>query len=181
MSKMGGRHKPEQATMGETRRRGIERKMVRKANDPRIFLHARLDRTRGTIQKAVELELNQCGVSGPQVRIMHILAQGNAAMTLSDLASATVRELNSISTLVGRMQRKGLVKKVRKPGEDKAYVTLTDKGKDIYDNTVTEQSICLIYDALSDEEKRQLGVLLDKLQSKARALLGLDYKPPFLA
>ena len=154
---------------------------MRKANDPRISLHALLDRTRETISKAVELELSHCGVSGPQVKIMHTLAQGNGAMTLGDLASATIRELNSISTLVGRMQRKGLVKKVRRPGDDKAYVTLTDKGRGIYNNTVTEQSIYLIYDALSPAEKRELGALLEKLQSKARALLGLDYKPPFLA
>ncbi len=155
--------------------------MTRKANDPRISLHALLDRTRETISKAVELELGQSGVSGPQVKIMHTLAQENDAMTLGDLASVTIRELNSISTLISRMQKKGLVKKVRRAGDDKTYVTLTDKGRDIYNNTVTEQSIFLIYDALSNEEKRELDVLLQKLQSKARALLGLDYKPPFLA
>ncbi len=154
---------------------------MRKADDPRIILYGLLDQTRETISKAVDLELGQYRMSVPQVKIMHMLAQGNGGMTLGELASASVRELNSISTLIGRMQKKGLVKKVRKPGDDKAYVTLTDKGRDIYNNTVTEQSIYLIFDALSDGEKRQLAALLQKLQSKARALLGLDYKPPFLA
>ena len=152
-----------------------------KADDPRISLYGLLDQTRETIFKAVELELGQYQISAPQVKIMHMLAQGDGAMTLGDLASATVRELNSISTLVTRMQRKGLVKKVRKAGDDKGYVTLTDKGKDIYNNTVTEQSIHPKYDALSDEEKREFGTLLEKLQSRARSLPGLDYKPPFLA
>jgi DNA-binding MarR family transcriptional regulator len=154
---------------------------MRKANDPRISLHALLDRTRETIFKAVELELSQCGVSAPQVKIMHLLAQEDGAMTLGDLANGTVRELNSISTLIGRMQKKGLVKKVKKPGDDKTYVTLSDRGKDIYNNTITERSIFLIYDALSEEEKREFTALLRKLQSKARTLLGLDYKPPFMA
>jgi DNA-binding MarR family transcriptional regulator len=175
------RNMPEHGTVGGTQQPRLQRRTMRKANDPRISLHALLDRTRRTIFKAVELELGQCGVSAPQVKVMHILAQADGAMTLSDLASATVRELNSISTLTSRMQKKGLVERVRKPGEDKAYVTLTEKGKDIYNNTVTEQSIYLIYDALSDEEKRQLSVLLEKLQSRARSLLGLDFKPPFLA
>jgi DNA-binding MarR family transcriptional regulator len=159
----------------------LERRTMRKANDPRISLHALLDRTRETIFKAVELELSQCGVSGPQVKIMHLLAQGNGGITLSELSNGTVRELNSISTLIGRMQKKGLVKKVKKPGDDKTYVTLTDKGKDIYNNTITERSIYLIYDTLSEEEKREFAALLGKLHTKARALLGLDYKPPFLA
>jgi DNA-binding MarR family transcriptional regulator len=153
---------------------------MRKADDPRIILYGLLDQTRETISKAVELELGQYQISPPQVKIMHMLSQGNGGMTLGELASGTVRELNSISTLISRMQKKGLVKKVKKPGDDKSCVTLTDKGKDIYNNTITERSIYLIFDALSDDERRKLGVLLQKLQSKARDLLGLDYKPPFL-
>ncbi len=181
MGTIGLRHMPNQRTISGTRKRTLGRGTMRKANDPRISLHALLDRTRETISKAVELELGQSGVSGPQVKVMHTLAHEDDAMTLGDLASATIRELNSISTLIRRMQKKGLVKKVKRPGDDKTYVTLTEKGRDIYNNTVTERSICLIYDALSDEEKKELSLLLDKLQSRARALLGLDYKPPFLA
>jgi DNA-binding MarR family transcriptional regulator len=154
---------------------------MRKADDPRIVLYGLLDQTRETIFKAVELELGQYQMSTPQVKIMHMLAQGNGGMTLSELASGTVRELNSISTLIARMQKKGLVKKVKKQRDDKTYVTLSDRGRDIYNNTITEHSIYLIFDALSEEEKREFAALLRKLQSKARSLLGLDYKPPFLA
>ena len=153
---------------------------MRKADDPRITLYGLFDQTRETISKAVELELGQYQMSAPQVKIMHTLAMGDGGMTLSELASSTVRELNSISTLIARMHKKGLVKKVKRPGQDKTYVMLTDKGRDIYNNTVTEQSIYLIFDALSGEEKKRLAILLRKLQSKARDLLGLDFKPPFL-
>ena len=158
-----------------------ERRKMRKANDPRIVLYSLLDQTRETISKAIDLELAQYQISAPQVKIMHMLAQSDNGMTLDSLASSTVRELNSISTLIGRMHKKGLVNKTMSPEDQKIYVSLTDKGKDIYDNTVTEQSIYLIFDALSSEEKKQLASLLTKLQSKARNLLGLDYKPPFLA
>ena len=154
---------------------------MRKADDPRIILYGLLDQTREAIFKAVELELGQYQMSAPQVKIMHMLAQGNGGMTLSELANGTVRELNSISTLIARMQKKGLVKKVKKQRDDKTCVTLSDRGRDIYNNTITERSIYLIFDALSEEEKRDLAALLRKLQSKARTLLGLDYKPPFMA
>ncbi len=154
---------------------------MRKADDPRITLYGLLDQTRETISKAVELELGQYQMSAPQVKIMHTLALGDGGMTLGELASATIRELNSISTIIRRMQNRGLVKKVRRAGDDRTYVTLTEKGRDIYNNIVTEQSIYLIFDALSIEEKKDLAVLLRKLQSKARDLLGLDFRPPFLA
>jgi len=151
-----------------------------KADDPRIALYALFDQTRETLFKAVELELAQYQLSAPQVKILHLLAQHNGRMTLNQLASQTVRELNSISTLISRMQKRGLVKKVKNSGDERLYVTLTDKGKDIYENTVTEHSIFLIFGALSEKEKKQLASLLAKLQDKARALLGLDFRPPFL-
>jgi len=151
-----------------------------KANDPRIKLHALLDSTRETIQKAVKMELAQYQMSQSQVKVMHMLAQSEEGLTPGQLSESAIRELNSITTLVNRMQKKGLVTKIKKDGDHKTYVFLTDKGLDIYNNTVTERSIKLIFDTLSDEEKYQLTVLLSKLQTKARNLLGLDYKPPFL-
>ena len=151
-----------------------------KANDPRIKLHALLDSTRETIQKAVKMELAQYQMSQSQVKVMHMLAQSEEGLTPGQLSESAIRELNSITTLINRMQKKGLVTKVKKNGDHKTYVFLTDKGMDIYNNTVTERSIMLIFDTLSDEEKDQLTTLLSKLQTKARNLLGLDYKPPFL-
>lgn len=151
-----------------------------KANDPRIKLHALLDSTRETIQKAVKMELAQYQMSQSQVKVMHMLAQSEEGLTPGQLSESAIRELNSITTLINRMQKKGLVTKVKKDGDLKTYVVLTDKGLDIYNNSVTERSITLIFDTLTDEEKSQLTSLLSKLQTKARNLLGLDYKPPFL-
>ena len=79
-----------------------------------------------------------------------------------------------------KSSQKGPVEKIRNPGGPRTYIKLTEKGTDIYDNTVTERSIILIFDALEDEEKKQLSKLLAKLQKKARNVLGLDYVPPFL-
>ncbi|MBN2075901.1 MAG: MarR family transcriptional regulator, partial [Dehalococcoidales bacterium] len=141
---------------------------------------ALLDSTRETIQKAVKMELAQYQMSQSQVKVMHMLAQSEEGLTPGQLSESAIRELNSITTLINRMQKKGLVTKVKKDGDHKTYVILTDKGLDIYTNTVTERSIKLIFDTLTDEEKNRLTSLLSKLQTKARNLLGLDYKPPFL-
>jgi DNA-binding MarR family transcriptional regulator len=151
-----------------------------KASDPRISLNALLDSTRDSIQKAIKLELGQYNMSQSQVKIMHMIYNNKELMTLNQIAEISIRELNSVTTLVNRMLKKELVEKIRKPGDSRSYIALTEKGKDIYENTVTERSITLIFDALDDKEKEDLRVLLNKLQTKARNLLGLDYTPPFL-
>jgi DNA-binding MarR family transcriptional regulator len=151
-----------------------------KATDQRIELHALLHSTTETIQRAIKLELAQYKMSQSQVRVLHLLSINKDLLNLNQLSQACIRELNSITTLINRMQKNGLVKKVKKPGDNRTYIALTEKGEDIYNNTVTERSITLVFDALSSDEKKQLASLLSKLQTKARNLLGLDYRPPFL-
>jgi DNA-binding MarR family transcriptional regulator len=78
------------------------------------------------------------------------------------------------------MEKKGLVKKIKKNEELKTYVTLTEKGSKLYHEGVTERSIHLIFEKLSKEERKQLRALLMKVRNIAREIMGLDYKPPFL-
>jgi DNA-binding MarR family transcriptional regulator len=101
-------------------------------------------------------------------------------VTLDELANWTLKEFNSVSTLINRMEKSDLVKKIKKDGDLKTYVVLTEKGSNLYHKQVTESSIHRIFGNLSDEEKSQLDSILLKIRSKTRDLLGLDYRPPFL-
>jgi DNA-binding MarR family transcriptional regulator len=152
---------------------------TRKAQDPQISLYVWLDNTRNLMFKAIEMELAQYQMTSAQVRVLDALSR-NDGLSLSDLAERDAKELNSMSALISRMAKKGLVEKTRKPGDFKTYVSISDRGKEVFENTVTERSIRLILDALSGSEKEQLRALLKKLHLKARSVLGLDYKPPFL-
>jgi len=151
-----------------------------KVDDPRIELQALLHSTNETVQRAVKLELAQYKLSQSQVGVLHMLVKSVDMLTLNQLAEASIKELNSVTTLIDRMQKNKMVEKVKIPGENKTYVALTDKGRDMYNNTVTEHAIMLIFDILSDTEKKQLTHLLEKLRHQARSILGLDYVPPFL-
>lgn len=154
---------------------------MRKAQDPQIALYGLFDNTRDLISRAVEMELAQYQMTAPQVKVLDTLARSKGGLTLGELSHGTVKELNSVSALTTRMTKKGLIKKTKKPGDSRIYIELTDVGKDVFENTVTEKSIHLIVGALSASEQEQFRSLLWKLHSKARSLLGLDYKPPFLA
>ena len=153
---------------------------MRKAEDPKIAAYGLLDSTRDLIFKAIEMELAQYQMSAPQVKVLDTLVRSDGELTLRQLSESTVKELNSVSALVTRMVKKGLVKKIKKPDDGKIYIVITETGKDVFENTVTEKSIHLIFETLSDSEVIQLRTLLSKLHNRARTLLGLDYKPPFL-
>jgi DNA-binding MarR family transcriptional regulator len=158
----------------------IEKIRISKRNDPEVNLYILLDQTDGIVTNAVELEVKHLRITQPQVKILTILSRQDTPVTLEELSNWTLKEFNSVSTLINRMEKKGLVKKIKKNNNLKTYVTLTEKGSKLYHKGVTERSIHLIFDELSEEERKQLKDLLKKVRNTTRELLGLDYKPPFL-
>jgi DNA-binding MarR family transcriptional regulator len=151
-----------------------------KKNDQDINLYILLDQTDSIITNAIELEIKHLRMTQPQVRVLTMLSREDRPVTIDELANWTLKEFNSVSTLINRMEKKGLIKKAKKVGELKTYVTLTEKGSNLYHKQVTERSIHLIFDKLTSEEKQRLDLILKKLRDTTRDLMGLDYRPPFL-
>jgi DNA-binding MarR family transcriptional regulator len=158
----------------------IENIRTTKKNDLDINLYILLDQTDSIVTNAIELEIKHLKMTQPQVRVLNMLSREDRPVTLDELANWTLKEFNSVSTLINRMETKGLVRKIKKNGDLKTYITLTEKGSDLYHKQVTERSIHLIFDNLSSVEKKQLDSILKKVRDTTRDLLGLDYRPPFL-
>ena len=158
----------------------MEQTRILKENDPDINLYILLDQTDSIVTSAIELELKHLRATQPQVRILSILSRENRPLTIQELANQTFKEFNSVSTLINRMEKKGLIQKMKKEDDLRTYIVLTEKGSDLFLNKVTEHSIRMIFDALSESEKKQFGTTLKKVRDTARTLMGLGYRPPFL-
>ena len=116
-----------------------------KQNDKEIKLYILLNQTDNIVTHAVELELKHLHVTQPQVRVLTMLSRENRPVTLEELANWTLKEFNSVSTLINRMEKKGLIKKIKKEDDLKTYILLTDKGSNMFLKQVTERSIHLIF------------------------------------
>jgi DNA-binding MarR family transcriptional regulator len=158
----------------------IENIRTTKKNDREVNLYILLDQTDSIVTSAVELEIKHLKMTQPQVRVLTMLSREDKPVTLEELANWTLKEFNSVSTLINRMEKKGLVKKTKTNGDLKTYVTLTERGSELYHQQVTERSIHLIFEKLSSDEKKQFDSILKKIRDTTRDLLGLDFKPPFL-
>jgi DNA-binding MarR family transcriptional regulator len=158
----------------------IENIRTTKKNDPEVNLYILLDQTDSIVTNAVELEIKHLKMTQPQVRVLTMLSREAKPVTLDELANWTLKEFNSVSTLINRMEKKGLVKKTKTNGDLKTYVTLTEKGSELYHKQVTERSIHLIFEKLTAKEREQLESILKKVRNTTRDLLGMDYRPPFL-
>ncbi len=165
-----------------TSNKKYKNKEIAKLNDPIINLVALLDQTNDIIYRAEDLEIEKHKISLAQLKVMYIILKGKdkKGVTLGDLSKLMLREPNSISTLMNRMEKAGLVKKHRDTEENKIFVSITSKGRDITLNKVTEESMKAIVSTLTERQQHQLRVYLQKLREKGRQVLGLDIKPPIL-
>ena len=158
----------------------IEKTKEQKKNDPDINLYVLLDQVDSIVTNAVELELKHLNITQPQARVLTMLSREDKPVTIEELAKWTLKEFNSVSTLINRMEKKDMIKKAKQPGDLKTYISLTEKGNELYHKQITERSIHLIFEKLTAQEKNQLETTLKKIRDTTRDLLGLDFRPPFL-
>ena len=63
--------------------------------------------------KVHNIELAQYGITREKSLVIHLLYNSHCSSTLNYLANAAMRQHNSMSTLVRRMDKAGLVKRVK--------------------------------------------------------------------
>jgi len=138
-------------------------------------LYFLLSNTRYAIFRAREKELLRYGVSPEQVGILFVVqALGNKA-TPAAISRQIIRQPHTVSALVDRMARRGLVKKVKDlDRKNLVRVVLTEKGQKVYDLSTKRSPIHRIMGSLDEGERKEFRKSLEKLLAKARKEIGLD-------
>ena len=137
--------------------------------------------TRDALYKARQNELRQFGVTISEAAVLFFVSTIGPKVTPMKISQWLFREPQSVSELINRMYKKGLVEKTKDlKKKNMVRVSLTEKGKDIYKHTVKTRFVIKdILNCLSEEEKQKLGGLLDKVRNCAIEDLNLKHKPPY--
>jgi DNA-binding MarR family transcriptional regulator len=138
-----------------------------------------MDNAHFAVARARFLEIAQYELTKEQAQVLYVLQNSGGSATQAQIADFTMRQHHSVSTLVNRMSKDGLVEKEKYPNGKGFRINITKKGSEKYQK-VTKDSVKMIFSSLSPDERQQLARHLKQLYKTARKLLGLDYKPPFL-
>jgi MarR family transcriptional regulator, organic hydroperoxide resistance regulator len=134
-----------------------------------------LDHARYMVFRLREKELAQSGLTPEQAQILDIIYTAGGFTTINFIVKSTQRQHNSISTLIARMSRQGLVKKTRTRRDKRAYrITITEKGSTAY-LSLTNHSIEQAFSDLKDDEKRALFYNLERLLAHLYELAGISF------
>ena len=126
-----------------------------------------LEQTRTAIYHMLIAEEKLYNTDFTEVGIMYYLLNKENGAPQSDLAKWVMKK------------QKGLIKRFKNRRDRKKYSILTPKGRNIL-KQLEARGIALTFSVLSEEEKRQLKPILEKLCYRSGELLGLSFKPPYL-
>lgn len=116
--------------------------------------------------------LAEAGVTPATLDLLSVLRRSGPPYTLDtrELAARTLVTAGAISQRVGKAEKEGLV--TRSPGDRarSVLVTLTETGHALVERTVDQVLVreASLVDGLGDEQRRQLGGLLELLLTQVR-------------
>jgi len=138
-----------------------------------------LNGARFAIYRLRELELAQFDLTIEQSSILFILKDHGGSTNIQELIDETMRQPNSVYTLINRMSKMGLVSKIERSDEKRVIIAITQQGETLLKSPTTI-SLDMVFSCLSVQEQIQMAGLLNPLIDKARELLGTPFKFPFI-
>lgn len=125
-----------------------------------------LRRVGDALNLCLDLVYSKYGITNEQSGVLAAI-KSRGPLRISDLSSILERSPNSISMLVDRMVKGGLVKRTRdKKDRRTVFVTMTDKGRQVIGPAVPEgwQLIHKVLSPLSYDQQRGLADMLETVR-----------------
>lgn len=139
------------------------------------YLWMMLHQARDAIFKLREREVKKFGISIPKAEILFTIEAIGYPATPTEISRHLLREFHSISSILSRMEKQGLVKKVNDLNrKNLVRVSMTDKGRQVYHEAARRETILKILSCLSETEGQQLESSLKKLRDEALKNLGIE-------
>jgi DNA-binding MarR family transcriptional regulator len=140
-------------------------------------LYLWLLRSRDLVFQVREKELRKYDLTPEQSAILFFVRVFKEQAGPAELSRAVFRKRHTVSTIVDRMIKKGLLKKTPDlEYKNRLNISLTNKGEEYYKLSRNRSQTIEISDALTEKECQRLIRYLDRISLKAEETLGIDRK-----
>ena len=135
-----------------------------------------LDHLRYMIFEARKRELAKYDITPEQAQILLTLGRSDS-FTINQIMAYTQHRHHSVSTLINRMEKKELVRKIKIPGKGrKLNIKITEKGYELL-RRMARDSFSRIFTCLSEDEKKVMIDHLSRLMVSSYRILGKEHTP----
>ncbi len=134
-----------------------------------------LARTRDILLKARQKDLARYNITARKAAILLATQVIGDKAIPAEIARWIHREPHSTSEILSRMEKEGLVRKIKDLGKKNLVrIMLTEKGREAYYHALERESIHKIMSSLNKEQRQQLRSCLQKLWDKALTQLATE-------
>ena len=115
-----------------------------------------------------DAHVRELGLTSPQFDVLATLG-GTEGMNMKDLATATLVTKGTLTGIVDRLEKKGLVRREVPPSNRRSFIiVLTNEGEALFDKVFPAHIAFLQqrFERLTTEELQQLNSLLKKLREQ---------------
>ena len=137
---------------------------------------ALLSQATTAMSRVADKELGKVGISMMQAAVLFFVKNAEEPATPAEISRWLFREPHTVSQLLMRMEKQGLVKRTKDlDSKNMVRITLTEKGEQAYQQQTEVRVISKILSSLSPEECNKLGALIKILRDEA--IKELDARP----
>ncbi len=127
-------------------------------------LWAMIIQTRDVLFRARDDELSQYGITAVEARALFIINLLGEQVTPAMISRWMLREHNTVTALLTRMESKGLITKTKDPGKKNSWlIGMTEQGKEAYENSLKRTAIRNILSVIPEDERQMIINSLQKV------------------
>ena len=130
--------------------------------------------SKDVILRARERDYARFGISNERRSILFTIYDCGGKSTPTEIARCLFREVHSVSEMLGRMEKDGLITRNKVNGSNRVEVRLTPKGLEVFKQSLHSETDKRIFSVLDEDERKQLDYLLRKLHKRAFEELGWE-------
>jgi DNA-binding MarR family transcriptional regulator len=142
-------------------------------SDEYFMLWVLIAQTKDAILRARELEYARYGISNERRAVLTIIQNSGGRATPVGIARDLFRELHSVTEMLVRMEKDGLVTRHKGSGRSRVEVSLTEKGLDVFHQSLKCETDAKIFNALTKKQRERLSQYLWKLRAQTLTHLGI--------
>lgn len=141
--------------------------------DEHFMLWVLIAQTKDAISRARHIDYARYGISTERRAILYAILSNGGRATPVEITHHLFRELHSVTEMLKRMEADGLITRSKGSGRSKVEVTVTEKGREIFNQSLFNEADARIFAVLDDKERELLASCLRKLRSRALEDLGI--------
>lgn len=141
--------------------------------DEYFILWVMIAQSKDAILRARQRDYARFNISNERRAVLWSIQNNGGHATPVEIARQLFRELHSVTEMLVRMEKEGLITRYKGSGRSRIEVKLTPKGLDVFNQSLHNETDKRIFSILTKKQREQLMSCLWKVRNQALSELGI--------